>query len=74
MRYRIAGHSVHARSSVHLVDAISLAQRSRRDLPRRGFFSRAGRSVGELTARAHAKQSADDPLFSHAEPDERTKV
>src|SRR3979411_3035319 len=71
---RIAGDSIDTSSGVNLIDAVDATQVVRADLTGCGFKIGADRAKGENAAGAHAQHAADDPLLSHAQPDQRMLV
>src|SRR3954452_17636259 len=74
MRDRVAGDSVYAGCVVHLLDAVSLTQRARRDLSGSGLFADGGGSKGELASGANAEHAADDALLAHTDAHHRPVV
>src|SRR6185312_12095117 len=59
MRHRITNHTINPRGSIHLVNAISFTQGTRRNLAGAGFFSRTGGGKGELASGANTEKPAD---------------
>ena len=70
----IAGDSIDASGSVDLIDAVDASQFPCTDLTGCGFKIGADRAKGENAPGAHAEHTADDPLLSHAQPDQRMLV
>ncbi len=70
----ISGHAIDAGGCVNVLDPISTAQFLRGNLTGSGFLVRTNSGESEHAACAHTQHAADDPLFGHAQSDQRILI